>query len=255
MKIVILTNRDLASQLALAYLVRDLHKHQLAIFVSESVGDAHAYPDALKQLAIFEQQAMNSLDVNFDQLAEIAGCKLQGFSDLDNRINSSEGVARIKDLSPDLIISVRFGLIIDQPVISIPQYGVINLHSGVLPQYRGVMATFRAMLNGDSDIGSTLHYISDKGVDTGDILSIETRLLNPLHSYLLNVLHLYPQGCKQILQAVSAVDDKRSLINRPQQGDAKYYSFPNSHEIEQFRRLGFRLYDPDELQLIKDLQL
>ena len=255
MKIVILTNRDLASQLALAYLVRDLHKHQLAIFVSESVGDAHAYPDALKQLAIFEQQAMNSLDVNFDQLAEIAGCKLQGFSDLDNRINSSEGVARIKDLSPDLIISVRFGLIIDQPVISIPQYGVINLHSGVLPQYRGVMATFRAMLNGDSDIGSTLHYISDKGVDTGDILSIETRLLNPLHSYLLNVLHLYPQGCKQILQAVSAVDDKRSLINRLQQGDAKYYSFPNSHEIEQFRRLGFRLYDPDELQLIKDLQL
>ena len=255
MKIVILTNRDLASQLALAYLVRDLHKHQLAIFVSESVGDADAYPDALKQLAMFEQQAMNSLDVNFDQLAEIAGCKLQGFSDLDNRINSSEGVARIKDLSPDLIISVRFGLIIDQPVISIPRYGVINLHSGVLPQYRGVMATFRAMLNGDSDIGSTLHYISDKGVDTGDILSIETRLLNPMHSYLLNVLHLYPQGCKQILQAVSAVDDKRSLINRPQQGDAKYYSFPNSHEIEQFRRLGFRLYDPDELQLIKDLQL
>ena len=232
-----------------------MHQHQLAIFLSESVGNASAYPDALKQLAKFEQLAMTSLDLNFDQLAEIAGCRLQGFSDIDNRVNSAEGVARIKNLSPDLIISVRFGLIIDQPVIFIPQYGVINLHSGVLPQYRGVMATFRAMLNGDSDIGSTLHYISDRGVDTGDTLSIETRPFNHKHSYLLNVLHLYPQGCKQILHAVSAVDDKRSLINRPQQGDAKYYSFPSSHEIEQFRRLGFRLYDPDELQLIKDLQL
>ena len=254
MKIAILTNRDLASQLALAYLVRDLHKHQLAILISENVGNADAYSDALKQLAMFERQAMISLDLNFDQLAEIAGCKLQGFSDLDNRVNSAEGVARIRNLSPDLIISVRFGLIIDQPVISIPQYGVINLHSGVLPQYRGVMATFRAMLNGDSDIGSTLHFITDRGVDTGDILSIETIPLNPKYSYLLNVLRLYPQGCKQILHAVSAIDNKRSLINRPQQGDTKYYSFPNSHEIEQFRRLGFRLYDPDELQLIKDLQ-
>jgi methionyl-tRNA formyltransferase len=253
-KIVILTNRDLASQLALTYLVRDLHKHQLAIFISENVGNADAYPDALKQLAMFERQAMTSLDLNFDQLAEIAGCKLQGFSDLDNRVNSAEGVARIRDLAPDLIISVRFGLIIDQPVISIPQNGVINLHSGVLPEYRGVMATFRAMLNGDSDIGSTLHYITDRGVDTGDILSIETRPLNPKYSYLLNVLRLYPQGCKQILGAVSAINNTQPLINRPQQGDAKYYSFPNSRDIEQFRRLGFRLYDPDELQLIKDLQ-
>lgn len=254
MKIVILTNRDLASQLALSYLVKDLHQHQLAIFLSESVGNASAYPDALKQLAMFERQAMTSLDLNFNQLAEIAGCKLQGFSDLDNRVNSAEGVARIKDLVPDLIISIRFGLIIDQPVISIPQYGVINLHSGVLPQYRGVMATFRAMLNGDSDIGSTLHFITDRGVDTGDILSIETRPLNTQHSYLLNVLRLYPQGCKQILRAVSAINNTQPLINRPQQGDAKYYSFPNIHEIEQFRRLGFRLYDPDELQSIKELQ-
>lgn len=254
MKIVILTNRDLASQLALAYLVKDLHQHQLAIFLSESVGNASAYPDALKQLARFEQLAMTSLDLNFDQLAEIAGCRLQGFSDIDNRVNSAEGVARIKNLSPDLIISVRFGLIIDQPVISIPQYGVINLHSGVLPQYRGVMATFRAMLNGDSDIGSTLHYITDRGVDTGNILSIETIPLNPKYSYLLNVLRLYPQGCKQILRAVSAINNNQLLKNQPQQGDAKYYSFPNNRDIEQFRHLGCRLFDPDELQLIKGLQ-
>ena len=176
MKIVILTNRDLASQLALSYLVKDLHQHQLAIFLSESVGNASAYPDALKQLAKFEQLATTSLDLNFDPIGrDNTICRLQGFSDIDNRVNSAEGVARIKNLSPDLIISVRFGLIIDQPVISIPQYGVINLHSGVLPQYRGVMATFRAMLNGDSDIGSTLHYITDEELILG--------IFSPLRRY------------------------------------------------------------------------
>tara|TARA_B100001248_G_scaffold259965_1_gene247113 strand:+ start:236 stop:1003 length:768 start_codon:yes stop_codon:yes gene_type:complete len=253
-KICLFANRDLASQLALAYLIKGLDQHHLSIFISETVGNSSHYVDALKELSQFEKTAMNSLTMDFDQLAETVGCKLQGFSDLNNRINATEGVARISDCDPDLIISVRFGLIIDQPIISLPRFGVLNLHSGILPQYRGVMATFRAMLKGDSHIGSTLHYISDRGVDTGDIISIEKIPINPECSYLLNVLHLYPRGCDQVLRAVNAIDTMQPLLSRPQQGRPSYYSFPNNQEIEQFMALGYRLFDPTELQLIKDLQ-
>jgi len=58
-------------------------------------------------------------------------------------------------------MSFALGLIIREPVIAHSQYGYINLHSGLLPDYRGVMASFRAMVNGDAEIGSTLHYIQD----------------------------------------------------------------------------------------------
>lgn len=255
MKIIILTNRDLASHLALSYLIGGLPQHQLSIFLSEGVGNWDLFPLALKQLANFEQQIIKSLALDFDQLADRAGCKLQGFSDLGNRVNSAEGISRINNCHPDLIISIRFGLIIDQPIISIPKHGVINLHSGILPNYRGVMATFRAMLHGDNHIGSTLHYISDRGVDTGDILSIERIPISLNHSYLLNVLRLYPQGCDQILRAVTAIDNGQPLVSEPQKGQPNYYSFPNDQEIEQFRSLGYRLFNTTELQLIQDLQL
>jgi methionyl-tRNA formyltransferase len=255
LNIVILTNRDLASQLALAYLVNGLEQHQLSIFLSEGVGNSKYYVNALKELSQYEKMVMGNLALDFDQLAEKAGCQLQGFSDLDNRINSIEGIARVGDCCPDLIISVRFGLIIDEPIISIPPCGVINLHSGVLPEYRGVMATFRAMLNAEPLIGSTLHYIRDRGIDTGDIISIERIAVDPDCSYLLNVLRLYPQGCDQILRAVNAINHKQPLPGQPQQGQPSYYSFPNSEEIEQFCAFGYRLFDPFEEQLIKDLQL
>jgi methionyl-tRNA formyltransferase len=228
LNIVILTNRDLASQLALAYLVNGLEQHQLSIFLSEGVGNSKYYVNALKELSQYEKMVMGNLALDFDQLG---------------------------DCCPDLIISVRFGLIIDEPIISIPPCGVINLHSGVLPEYRGVMATFRAMLNAEPLIGSTLHYIRDRGIDTGDIISIERIAVDPDCSYLLNVLRLYPQGCDQILRAVNAINHKQPLPSQPQQGQPSYYSFPNSEEIEQFCAFGYRLFDPFEEQLIKDLQL
>ena len=61
--------------------------------------------------------------------------------------------------------------------------GVLNLHSGKLPDYRGVMATFRAMMAEDETLFSTVHWIDDKTIDTGRILSMrvyrETRRLLP----------------------------------------------------------------------------
>ena len=128
----------------------------------------------------------------------VARCK--GLRILAIGLMAQEGIARIQATEPELIISLRFGLIIRDAVIAIPKHGVINLHSGLLPDYRGVMATFRAMLNGESEIASTLHFIQDSGVDTGDIISTVAVAVEPDKSYLLNVLNLYVGGCEQILR-------------------------------------------------------
>ena len=243
MKIAIFTNRDLASHMVLARLVQELRDHELNIFISEKVGVDERLPQSLMDLGAFEKQQIADADYSFDDLAKWAGCELQGFADLDHRVNSSEGLARICNSSPELIISVRFGLIIREQVIAIPKYGVLNLHSGVLPDYRGVMATFRAMINKESEIGSTLHFIQDAGVDTGDIISIAKIPLELDKSYLTNVLNLYVGGCAQILQAVAQIQSQHPIATQSQQGAAGYYSFPSQQELDSFFNQGYRLFD------------
>jgi methionyl-tRNA formyltransferase len=247
MKITLLSNRDLPSHVALSLLIKGLSGHQLSIFLSERVGADKLLPEPLMDLAAFEQRLLKDGRPSFEALSESAGCPLQGFADLDNRVNSTAGIARITATEPELIISVRFGLIIREAVIAIPKQGVINLHSGLLPDYRGVMATFRAMQNNDPEIASTLHFIQDGGIDNGDIISVSAIPLNRQHSYLLNVINLYAGGCQQILNSVAALTAGQSLAAHPQEQAAGYYSFPSQSEIDGFLTAGGRLYDEAEI--------
>ena len=111
MNITLLCNRDLPSHIALSQLIDGLAEHNLSIFISEKVGADKTLPEPLMELAAFERQLLMDGRPRFEQLAESAGCSLQGFVDLDNRVNSPEGIARIVATEPELIISVRFGLI------------------------------------------------------------------------------------------------------------------------------------------------
>lgn len=253
MRITLLTNRDSPSHLALSQLVRQLADHEISIFISEKVGSDYLLPSPLMALQSFELELLQDGRPSFEQLAVKAGGSLQGFVDTDNKVNGSAGLERIKATRPDLIISVRFGLIIGQDIIDIPRYGVINLHSGVLPSYRGVMATLRAMLNGDSDIGSTLHFIQDSGIDTGDIISVATLPLERQSSYLLNVLSLYSGGVKQIMDAVKTLSESNTLQSHSQQGIPRYFTFPTTAELNHFSTQGYMLFDPQERTAITRL--
>ncbi len=253
MNITLLTNRDLPSHVALTQLVGVLSHHKLSIFISEKVGGDVELPQPLLDMAAFERGVLADGRPSFDELAASAGCPLQGFADIGSRVNGAEGIARIQATEPDLIISLRFGLIIRDAVIAIPKHGVINLHSGLLPDYRGVMATFRAMLNGESEIASTLHYIQDSGVDTGDIISTVAIPLARDKSYLLNVLNLYAGGCDQILQAVAAIEAGQPLTAESQQGPAGYFSFPTEAELAQFFNLGHRLFESADISRVNTL--
>ena len=254
MNITLLTNRDLASHMALSRLISQLSDHKLSIFISEKVGKDEYLSPPLQALAKFEQDIIASSDHSFDDLAAQAGCYLQGFTDIANRVNSVEGLARIKATEPELIVSIRFGLIIGEQVINLAKYGVINLHSGLLPDYRGVMATFRAMLDQRAEIGSTLHFIQNSGIDNGDIVSIAKRPLNLQQSYLLNTLHLYSAGCQQIVSAVTTLQQGEALSARPQLGEPSYYSFPDASLLKSFFDQGYQLFDSDELDAINKLQ-
>lgn len=73
-------------------------------------------------------------------------------------------------LKPDIIAVFGTGLI-RGPLLSAGRLGIINLHGGLSPRYRGSDCTFWALYNGEFDqVGCTLHFI-DPGIDTGNLIA------------------------------------------------------------------------------------
>ena len=167
---------------------------------------------------------------------------------------------RFESSQPDLVVSLRYGVILKDPVISIPRFGVINLHSGILPDYKGVMATFRAMLNEEKLIGTTLHYINDASIDQGPVIGTTQLSVDTKKSYLWHVLQLYPKGVSLIASTIDSIERKGKVDARVearvdarvQTAEGHYYTFPTEDELQSFESLGHKLFDGDEIMELVD---
>ena len=78
----------------------------------------------------------------------------------------------IRDLKPDIIITLAYGQIVPQGLLDIPKYGCLNLHGSLLPKYRGAAPIQYALINGDKVTGMTLMKMV-KEMDAGEIFATE----------------------------------------------------------------------------------
>jgi methionyl-tRNA formyltransferase len=251
MNIVLLGHHDVASNIALSLLVTAMPEHRYTIMLSGTTVPRLPTVAALEELAALEQKLCHDLEgrghsrlLSFDALARRTGSKLHVLEKPD----SPDSLSRLADLRPDLFISVRYRRILREAAISIPRFGVLNLHSGLLPQYKGMMATFWALLNDEPAIGSTLHYIVDGTIDTGPVVDRAPRDADRTRSYLANVLSLYPDGCGMIVDTVRRIERGEEIACQPQPAAGRYYSVPGSADIEGFLNAGLRLFDGDEMR-------
>jgi methionyl-tRNA formyltransferase len=82
---------------------------------------------------------------------------------------SLEGYDQIKSYNPDVLVTASFGQILKQNILDLAPYGVINVHSSLLPKYRGASPINYAILNGEKVTGITVMK-TDVGIDTGDMI-------------------------------------------------------------------------------------
>lgn len=80
-----------------------------------------------------------------------------------------ESVDDLKALAPDVCVTAAFGQILSQEILDIPRIGTVNVHSSLLPEYRGSSPINWAIICGEEKTGVTT-MMTDKGMDTGDIL-------------------------------------------------------------------------------------
>lgn len=265
MSIIIFTNRDLASNINLNLLLPHIGQHVSHIFVSDKVGGKNTNPPKeLKELKFFEQTLLNEilfpqLDnqnrdfkgqyLTFNELSKHYNIPIQSL----NEVKSAETLDYLRSLKPELILSVRYGKIFGNDFVKIPRRGVINLHSGRLPQYRGVLATFRALMNGDSAIGCTLHYIDDATIDTGGIIGFSNLKVDTSKSLFWHIMNLYPASLELLTATIHKILRGESVETFQQNNvEAQYFTFPTHEEVAAFKEKGWTFMDVGEYEeLIK----
>ena len=75
----------------------------------------------------------------------------------------------LADLKPELSVVVAYGMIVPDRLIDMPQHGTINIHGSLLPRYRGAAPMQYSVLNGDSEAGVSIMYITSE-LDAGDVI-------------------------------------------------------------------------------------
>jgi methionyl-tRNA formyltransferase len=262
MRILICVNRDLAGSVALNLLLPSLVDHEVRVGLTERVGTLTVVgePAARAELRAAEQAFPNEVFFPLIERADLPdeGGRYLTFKEVERRRgipvaalsnpNVSPGLDAVAKFAPDLILTIRYGAILKSPVIRIPRLGVLNLHSGLLPAYRGVLAVFRALMNGDSEIGCTLHYISDGTIDTGDVIGVERVPVDPRRSLLGHILSLYPPGVALMARAVETLARGESLRCVPQSSSGgAYYTYPTAEDWTEFERRGWRVTRSEDL--------
>lgn len=102
------------------------------------------------------------------------------------KVKDEKIIKKIKEINPDLIVVVAYGKILPKEIIDIPKYGIINVHSSLLPKYRGASPIHSAILNGDMESGVSIMYI-EEGLDSGDVILQES--CDILENDTLGTLH------------------------------------------------------------------
>lgn len=92
------------------------------------------------------------------------------------RIRRPEGVRMLRELAPDLCVTAAFGQILSQENLDIPPLGTVNVHASLLPRHRGSAPVNWSVIQGDAQTGVTT-MMTDKGMDTGDILLMRATLI------------------------------------------------------------------------------
>jgi methionyl-tRNA formyltransferase len=263
MRIALACAHDLASLYGVNLLLKELgERHEWALFVSSASHGASAQPqlaeldfleDDLPAQILFPliQAASPSSTSARPELLTYEGLQSRfgvPLVTVNHRTDHPEVVQAFEAFRPDLIVSIRFRKILREPVLKLPRHGAINLHSGPLPEYRGILATFWGLLRGDAEIGCTLHTITDSTIDTGTILHRALRPADRTRSLLSQILDHYPAGAHLIAKTISELEVKGRLPAAQAQDNSRaaYYRFPQAEDLRRFHDLGLRLYDPVE---------
>jgi len=120
----------------------------------------------------------------------------------------------LKDLNPDVFITIAFGQILSQEILDIPKLGTINMHASLLPKYRGANPIQCAIIKGDKVTGITT-MLTDIGIDTGAIL-LKKEIEIPENMDSVELAEIIANVCPDLLYETIIGLANKTIIPVPQ---------------------------------------
>lgn len=154
----------------------------------------------------------------------------------------------LKELNPDLIITLAYGQIVPQEVLDIPRLGCINLHGSLLPKYRGAAPIQYALINNEVETGVTLMEMT-AAMDAGRMFSTKKVKIDQEDNSTSLFIKIGEAAKELILESLPDYVDGK-LIGIPQ--DEKLVTFSPTIKKEQ-EKLSFDLSMNEFLGWIRGL--
>ena len=157
-------------------------------------------------------------------------------------INDDIFCKKLESLNLDLLISNNCPQRMKGQIINIPKFGIINVHLGLLPKYRGVFPIFHALIREETNIGVTVHIVNEK-FDDGDIIIQQKISISNGDDLFL----LYEKAFKAVPdlleKTIHKINNNTLELKKNYKSKASYYSFPSLNEIwiyKKKKKYGFR---------------
>lgn len=155
-------------------------------------------------------------------------------------VNAPDYLERVKRLAPDVIVSVAAPEIFRAELLAVPPLGCINIHSGRLPVYRGMMPTFWQLRHGEPQVVVTVHQMVEQ-LDAGAVLGTCEWPLRERDSLDRVITGTKQAGARlmiDVLRRLRAGDTTGTPLDW---SEKRYFGFPQPADVRAFRMKGHRM--------------
>ena len=155
-------------------------------------------------------------------------------------VMSEETLAFAREFAPDVIVSLCHQ-ILKEPLISLAPLGIVNVHPGLLPDFRGIQPYFWELSEGSMRAGATLHLIEDERVDAGGVLARTSYATTPGMSVQLNYYLTIQSAARLLPDCLKALQGGELDPETQTESGGAYYRWPDSAAFERLRTRGHAL--------------
>jgi methionyl-tRNA formyltransferase len=155
-------------------------------------------------------------------------------------VNDADYVERVRELAPDVIVSVAAPEIFRGEILGVPRLGCINIHSGRLPVYRGMMPNFWQLLRGERVAVVTVHEMAER-LDAGRVLGtleFPLRERDSLHRVITGTKR---EGARLMIEVLRRMRRGETTPVPVDMTGASYFSFPKPADVGGFKARGHRM--------------
>lgn len=155
-------------------------------------------------------------------------------------VNDAYFLNELRKMDIELVISVAAPQKFKEELLQLPNLGCINIHSGKLPKYRGMMPSFWTLLH-DEEYGAVTIHKMNENLDDGEIIlqqEVKIKSDETLNSYIRMTKKL---GAEMMLEVIRDIGTGNYQLKPNDKSQASYFSFPNREDVKRFRSKGKKL--------------